>query len=319
MIQFSVVVPYYNEAKKLPALLKSIREIDFDSCKVEFIFVSNNSTDESDSLVQKAGFHLEIAGRLKSSYYARNIGISAASGKFILFVDADCILDKDILNGYSNAIQANSGASPKIYAGNILPAVLTGNLVETYSANRRILNQKSAATGWSYKPFAQTANAMFSRRDLIGICGFNENLTSGGDAEICWRLSEKSGHKVVLCEDAIVYHQHRDTIEGVIEQFMKYGSGRFQQALASETFARDKQPDDFANFKNDSAKIIEELIASGCSHEALYKILDLFKGLYFNIGFLKEMMDTLTYSSHGKNYEFLTHLKRQLKLISKIS
>jgi glycosyltransferase involved in cell wall biosynthesis len=310
MIQFSVVVPYYNEAKKLPALLKSIREIDFDKCQVEFIFVSNNSTDESDSLVREAGFHLEIAGRLNSSYYARNIGISAASGKYIVFVDADCILDKHILNGYSNAIKANLGTGPKIYAGNIFPAVQTGSLVETYSAARRILNQKSAATGWAYKPFAQTANAMFLRRDLLDICGFNENMTSGGDAEICWRLAKKHGHQVVLCEEAIVYHQHRQTIEDFIAQFMKYGRGRFQQALACDIFAKEKKPDDLNAYKERSSKLVEDLRKSGCEEETLHKVLDLLKDLHFNLGFLDELISYLQKQTGSINYEFVSNVNK---------
>lgn len=311
MIQFSVVVPYYNEAKKLPALLNSINQLDFDKSKVEFIFVSNNSTDESDSLIRAAGHQLELANRLRSSYYARNIGLSSASGNYVVFVDADCILDKDILNGYSNCLKANRGSGPKIYAGNIQPAVQKGSLVETYSATRRVLNQKSAATGWAYKPFAQTANAMFARRDLIRIHGFNENMTSGGDAELCWRLSAKYGHQVVLCEDTIVYHQHRETTEDFIAQFMKYGRGRFQQALVSEIFAREKKPDDFAAFKDRSVKLTEELVASGCPEETLHKVLDLYMSFYFNLGFLDEMMQVFNRRFDGENYEFLVSLQKK--------
>lgn len=315
MILFSVVIPYCNEAKKLPCLLKSIKEIDFDKSNVEFIFVSNNSTDGGDSLIRAAGYQLELATKLRSSYYARNIGISSASGEYIIFVDADCIMDEFILKNYLNVIKSNQGNGPMIYAGSIESAVSNGSLVETYSAVRRILNQKSAATGWAYKPFAQTANAMFCRRDLIAIRGFNENMTSGGDAEMCWRLTTKFGHQVMLCEDAIVYHQHRYTIEDFIDQFMKYGCGRFQQALVSDTFARDKKLDNIAVYKNDSAKLVEELKAIGCPDEILYKLLDLFKYFYFNLGFLNHMIKALTYCCKGQNYEFLTHLQKKLELI----
>lgn len=315
MIQFSVVVPYYNEAKKLPALLKSISELDFDKSKVEFIFVSNNSTDEGDSLIRSAGHQLELANRLRSSYYARNIGLSAASGEYLVFVDADCILDKNILNGYANSLNAHKEGGPKIYAGDIQPAVQKGSLVETYSAARRVLNQKSAATGWAYKPFAQTANAMFARRDLIRINGFNENMTSGGDAELCWRLAEKYGHQVVLCEDAIAYHQHRETVEDFITQFMKYGRGRFQQTLVSETFAKGKKPDDFAVFKDQSVNLMEELVAAGCPEETLHKVLDSFMDFYFNLGFLDELIRTFNRRFKGGGYEFIPALQKQIGLI----
>jgi glycosyltransferase involved in cell wall biosynthesis len=315
MIQLSVVVPYHNEAIKIPALLDSINTLNFDRNKVEFIFVSNNSTDESDSLVRAAGHQLEIANRLRSSYYARNIGISSATGDYIVFVDADCILDKNILNAYARRIEKHKEDGFRIYAGDVQPAAQKGSLVESYSAARRVLNQKSAATGWAYKPFAQTANAMFSRRDLIRIHGFNENMTSGGDAEICWRLSENYGHQVVLCEEAIVYHQHRETVEDFINQFMKYGSGRFQQTLVSELFAKEKKPDDFATFKDKSVKILEELVTAGCNEDILYKLLDLFMGIYFNLGFLEESIKSANRSFNGVNYEYITYMQKHFVII----
>lgn len=315
MIQFTVIVPYHNEAKKLPALLKSITELSFDKSKVEFIFVSNNSTDESDSLVRSAGHRLELANRLSSSYYARNIGLSAASGDYVVFVDADCILDKNILKAYANHIDKDKNSGPKIYAGDIQPAVQSGSLVETYSAKRRVLNQKSAATGWAYKPFAQTANAMFARRDLISIYGFNENMTSGGDAEVCWRLAEKFGHQVMLCEDAIAYHQHRDSVEDFINQFIKYGRGRFQQALVSEDFAKKKRPDDFSVFKSKSVMLVEELLGTGCPDETVHNVLDSFMGFYFNLGFLDEMVKALNRKVEGENYGFAQALQRNLGLL----
>lgn len=317
MIQFSVVAPYHNEAKKLPALLKSIAELNFDKDKVEFIFVSNNSTDESDSLIRAAGYQLEVASRLSSSYYARNIGLSAASGDYVLFVDADCILDKNILRSYANHIEKDKNGGPKIYAGDILPAVQKGSLVEIYSAKRQILNQKSAATGWAYKPFAQTANAMFARRDLISIHGFNENMTSGGDAEICWRLTEIYGHQVVLCEDAFVYHQHRETVEDFINQFMKYGRGRFQQALVSESFAKEKKPDDFSALRDRSVEFIEELAAVGCPESTLHKALDCFMSVYLNMGFLDELMMTFNRRFEGAGYEFIAAIQKEIDVMPK--
>lgn len=315
MILFSIVVPYCNEEDKLPALLKSIDELEFDKEKTEVIFVSNNSSDKSDAIVEASGHRIEYAKRLRSSYYARNIGISSASGEFVVFVDADCILDKSILNAFSNAIELNKGGGHKVYAGSIQPAVKKGSLVETYSAARGVLNQKSAATGWSYKPFAQTANAMFLRRDLISVHGFNENMTSGGDAELCWRLNSRYGHNVVLCEEAIVYHQHRDTVEGFINQFMKYGRGRVQQALVSDIFAKKKKPDDFVHLKEKSEDLIDELIKSGCPEVTLYKVLDLFMGVYFNLGVLDELMQSVNGCIKGENYEFVSFLQKSLKII----
>lgn len=89
----SVVIPAYNEARRLPKTLKIIS--DFFANKkyyYEIIVVDDGSTDKT---VQKAkDLHLK---RLKVlSYkinrgkgYAVNYGVSRAGGEFIIFADAD--------------------------------------------------------------------------------------------------------------------------------------------------------------------------------------------------------------------------------------
>ncbi len=92
-IDISVVIPAYNEAKRLPKTLKIISEF-FDShdYKYEIIVVDDGSTD---STIDKAR-QLKVKNLRILSYkinrgkgYAVNYGVSRAGGEHIIFADAD--------------------------------------------------------------------------------------------------------------------------------------------------------------------------------------------------------------------------------------
>ena len=50
--KFTVIVPFRNEAKQLPFLLASIIELNYLKDKFEFIFVDDESSDESVKLIE---------------------------------------------------------------------------------------------------------------------------------------------------------------------------------------------------------------------------------------------------------------------------
>lgn len=96
---FSIIVPVYNVEKYLPHTLDSIINQSFESFEV--ICIDDGSTDRSKNVLNDYGlkdkrikvFSQENAG----PGAARNIGISNASGKYVLFVDADDWLESNAL------------------------------------------------------------------------------------------------------------------------------------------------------------------------------------------------------------------------------
>lgn len=107
----SVIVPVYNAALWLPELFGSIRSQTYGN--LEVILVDDGSTDTSASLC------LELAGgdtrfRLVSKSNgglssARNFGLSVARGEWILFIDADDMIQPQAL-GRLVDVAAETGA-----------------------------------------------------------------------------------------------------------------------------------------------------------------------------------------------------------------
>ena len=98
----TIVIPIYNAEKYLQKCLESIvPELRNDKENLELILIDDGSTDESSKIYEK--FYMENVRVVKNSNkgvsFSRNLGINLAKGEWILFIDADDIMNK---NWYEN-------------------------------------------------------------------------------------------------------------------------------------------------------------------------------------------------------------------------
>jgi glycosyltransferase involved in cell wall biosynthesis len=86
----SVVVPAFNEEERLPETLSRIRIAfaAFPDLAYELIVCDNNSTDSTAAVAESAGCKV-VFEPINQISRARNRGASAASGRWLLFIDAD--------------------------------------------------------------------------------------------------------------------------------------------------------------------------------------------------------------------------------------
>ena len=84
-MKLSVIIPVYNEAKRLPAALAICRQHP----DWEIIFVDDGSTDTTTPIIRKAGFTLITYPRNQGKGYALKKGVAAAAGTSILITDVD--------------------------------------------------------------------------------------------------------------------------------------------------------------------------------------------------------------------------------------
>lgn len=96
-LNFTVVVPTYNGAKRIPPVLEKLKhQIIPEGLRWEVIVVDNNSRDETASVVQQFQQTWPSAVPLKYVFeakqglaYARQCGIDHASGELVGFLDDD--------------------------------------------------------------------------------------------------------------------------------------------------------------------------------------------------------------------------------------
>lgn len=90
----SVIVPVYNVEKYLEECLDSVQNQTYSN--IEIILVNDGSTDNSKEICEKyckqdSRFKL-INQMNQGQSVARNVGVAASTGEFILFVDSDDII-----------------------------------------------------------------------------------------------------------------------------------------------------------------------------------------------------------------------------------
>lgn len=97
-IDFSIIVPAYNEAKELPRTLAAIhRAIAGVHLRGECIVVDNNSSDETSAVAKDCGAHDVVFEPVNQIARARNAGAKVSKGRFLVFVDADTRIEPELL------------------------------------------------------------------------------------------------------------------------------------------------------------------------------------------------------------------------------
>lgn len=95
----SIIIPVYNKATYLSTCIESIQALKLDHSTIEAIFVDDGSTDESLSILRTAAQTMdfiriiELPENTGSPAQPRNVGIDAATGIYVTFLDADDRLD----------------------------------------------------------------------------------------------------------------------------------------------------------------------------------------------------------------------------------
>lgn len=222
-MRVSVVVPVYNGAHTILALLHSLSVQSYPPDLIEIILVDNGSKDHLLTLLEKQS-PLNVALLTEptpTSYAARNCGILNASGDLIALTDADCILPPDWISKAVHHFEQD----PQL-------AVLWGSVKVELPASQDVAAHHVFDSLLAFSPASQvgsthlsgfTAN-LFVRRSAFSKVGlFDSDLPSVGDAE--WgQRAYRSGLRILVSPDVVVYHPARQW-QGILTKSRRVAGG----------------------------------------------------------------------------------------------
>lgn len=213
----SVVIPVYNDPKRIEICIKKLLEQTYPRNKYEIIVVDNNSTDETAEIVKKYPVKLFFEKEIQSSYAARNKGLEKAKGEIVAFTDSDC---QPTSSWIENGVKGIWERKADLLAGKVSFIFKDkNNPYEIYDSLFGI-NQKRKVEGGT----AATAN-LFVRQNVFHKVGsFMSNMKSGGDSEFTFRATSKS-FKLFYEEKAEVLHPTRGK-EELLKKHLRIGYGR---------------------------------------------------------------------------------------------
>ncbi len=199
LCEISVVIPFKNEAKNLPALLESLKSIEYPEDKFEVIFVDDSSNDNSVQLIKnlsKRNIKLVTAHNKKfpGKKGALEIGIKESNYDVIAITDADCIVEKKWLQSISDKTSEGYdvvfGYSPFIKGKNLISEISRYENLKNF-----ILYFASASLGFHYSATAR--NFAFKKSTYNKINGFqNFSETLSGDDDLFIRECVKRKLKI---------------------------------------------------------------------------------------------------------------------------
>lgn len=96
-VDYSVIIPAYNEERFLPATLERLKEaMAATPARGEIIVVDNNSSDATPRIAGEFGATV-VFEAVNQISRARNCGARQARGKYLIFLDADTAISGDLL------------------------------------------------------------------------------------------------------------------------------------------------------------------------------------------------------------------------------
>jgi GT2 family glycosyltransferase len=243
----SLVIPTRDRAGDLRRCLASLAQQR--RIPDEVIVVDNASaTRETRDVAAAFPFVTYVREDRAGLDFARNAGVRAASGDAIAFCDDDVVLDPDWARNLCAPF-----ADPAIAAttGLVLPYELRTQAQRLFQFHwgfgRGYAPIDFTGTDAARRPWRVGAGAsMAFRRTVFETLGdFDVRLDAGaagcsGDSEMWYRILA-SGGTCRYVPDAVSFHKHRETMEGLRRQLRAYMRGHVMALLVQ--FQRTRRPD----------------------------------------------------------------------------
>lgn len=105
-MKFSIIIPVYNTEKYLERCINSVLSQSYEN--YEIIIINDGSTDNSEKLLKKYEKNPKIKVIKQTNHglsYSRNVGIKKAKCDYILFLDSDDFIEKDLLANLNENIK----------------------------------------------------------------------------------------------------------------------------------------------------------------------------------------------------------------------
>lgn len=233
----SVLIPGWNEEIGLVPTIKTVLASTYRN--VEIIVINDGSTDNSDTVIKQflakyATAMNSIPSAIPILYHykknegkavALNAGIALSHGDIIMCIDADCVLDKDCIGAFVEAMRDDNvmAVCGNVKVGN--PGTMLSIIQLFEYAASFYARQADALLGTLYVISGAAGAYRRSVFDTVGTYG--TNLRGGGeDVDLSIRV-QQAGFRIAYAQDAIVYTEVPTTMHSLIKQRKRWTFSRF--------------------------------------------------------------------------------------------
>jgi len=207
----SVIINTDGRAKALRATIDSLRQLTYRNFEV--IVVCGPTDDGTREYVTSlAGTVKMLECSERNLSQSRNIGIAAAAGEIVAFIDDDAVAEPEWLEQLVRPFNDRQVGG----AGGVVYNHTGYELQYRYAASDRLGNGKwnldTPASDFNYPytavfPYVQGTNSAFRRASIVSLGGFDEEFEFYLDeTDVCCRLVD-TGQVIAQLPDARVHHK----------------------------------------------------------------------------------------------------------------
>jgi glycosyltransferase involved in cell wall biosynthesis len=187
----SAVITTKNEQAVIERLLESLKNQTYNN--IEIIVVDNNSSDKTKLISKK--YTRKVFNKGPERSVQRNYGASKAAGKYLLFLDADMELGKNVIRDAVNALDKDKKVGQVV----IPERSVANNFWESIKAYERSFYLKEGDTSIEAARF-------FLKKVFKKVGGYDKKITGPED----WDLPEnvtKLGFKTARIKSKILHYE----------------------------------------------------------------------------------------------------------------
>ncbi len=242
-VDLSVVMPTRNKAGLLERTLRALAgQVVPAGTRWEVVVVDDGSTDRTPDALAALSTHFPVPLRIVTAEEnvgrarARNLGIAAASGTWILFMDDDIVAPGGLIAAHLGLLASETRV------GTIGHAYTEPALIDAphfYYLDSRGAGRLEA--GPAPARFFVTQNAAAPRWALQEVGGFHEGFSAYGfeDMELAFRLEDLCGIRFLAQTSPVPLHIHHHTLQEYLAK--KTECGRHSLALLAKLHPRRMQ------------------------------------------------------------------------------
>ncbi|HZN37839.1 MAG TPA: glycosyltransferase [Planctomycetota bacterium] len=231
--RMSVVICTYNGARTLRECLEGATQLDYPDFEV--IVVIDGSTDNSLKIANEFPFRVVHCAQNRGLSHVRNVGMHAATGEIVAYLDDDAYPDPLWLRRLAIAFERSGHAG---IGGPNLPPPGDGLLAECVANSPG--NPLHVLLTDELAEHIPGCNMAFRRSCLLAINGFDVTYRrAGDDVDLCWRIQDR-GWTIGFDPAAFVWHHRRGSIKAFWRQQCGYGEAEAMLALKWPSRHNDK-------------------------------------------------------------------------------
>ena len=213
----SFVIPAQNEARFIQRDLRSIHTYLKGRQDYEIIVVDNASTDETAALASAEGAQVISVPYKTTPAKVRNIGVAQSKGDVLVFLDGDVYLTDQWIDRFESLL-------PEIRAHKLV----TGSTLDVDPEASWIAKAWFGPLFERQDVFVNGGHLMMSRSLFDQIGGFDEELETGEDTEICLRAQRNGA--MIRCDKQLhaVHMGYPNDLGHFFRRERWHGKGNFQ-------------------------------------------------------------------------------------------